>query len=129
MTAAAQTIAAPATGAPAVAWHALTPDEALRQQGVDVEHGLTTAEADARRAKDGPNTFAEAKKASRWQPFSRQYADPMQIVLLVAGVVCLFLPGQFYTGVFLHPADPVQRLDGHEPGRQGGGERLRPPEG
>ena len=31
----------------------------------------------------------------------RQYADPMQIVLLVAGIVCLFLPGQFYTGVFL----------------------------
>ncbi len=25
----------------------------------------------------------------------------MQIVLLVAGVICLFLPGQFYTGVFL----------------------------
>ena len=33
--------------------------------------------------------------------FARQYADPMQIVLLVAGVICLFLPGQFYTGVFL----------------------------
>ena len=31
----------------------------------------------------------------------RQYADPMQIVLLVAGIICLFLPGQFYTGVFL----------------------------
>ncbi len=25
----------------------------------------------------------------------------MQIVLLIAGIVCLFLPGQFYTGVFL----------------------------
>ena len=33
--------------------------------------------------------------------FSRQYADPMQIVLLIAGIVCLFLPGQFFTGVFL----------------------------
>ena len=33
------------------AWHALSPEEALRQQGVDVEHGLTSAEADARRAK------------------------------------------------------------------------------
>ena len=49
----------------------------------------------------GSNTFAEAKKASKWQLFMRQYADPMQIVLLVAGIVCLFLPGQFYTGVFL----------------------------
>ena len=31
----------------------------------------------------------------------RQYADPMQVVLLVAGIVCLFLPGQFATGVLL----------------------------
>jgi Ca2+-transporting ATPase len=86
---------------PAVAWYALSPDEALRLQGVTLEAGLTSAEADARRAKSGPNTFAEAKKASRWQQFSSQYADPMQIVLLIAGIVCLFLPGQFYTGVFL----------------------------
>ena len=83
------------------AWHALTPDAALAAQGVALDAGLTSADADARRTKVGPNTFAEAKKASRWQQFSRQYADPMQIVLLVAGIVCLFLPGQFYTGVFL----------------------------
>jgi len=83
------------------AWHALSPNEALAAQGVAIDGGLTSAEADARRAKYGKNTFAEAKKASRWQTFSRQYADPMQIVLLIAGVICLFLPGQFYTGVFL----------------------------
>ncbi len=83
------------------AWHALSPDEALAAQGVAIDGGLTSAEADARRAKYGKNTFAEAKKASRWQAFSSQYADPMQIVLLIAGIVCLFLPGQFYTGVFL----------------------------
>ena len=101
MTAAAPTTAAPTSGAAATAWHALTPDEALRQQGVDVDHGLTTAEADARRAKVGSNTFTVAKKASKLQMFVRQYADPMQLVLLVAGIICLFLPGQFYTGVFL----------------------------
>src|SRR4051794_22064550 len=83
------------------AWHALSPADALRQQGVDTDRGLTTADADARRAKVGPNAFAEAKKASKIQQFTRQYADPMQLVLLVAGVICLFLPGQFYTGVFL----------------------------
>jgi len=100
MTAATPTTASP-TGGVATAWHALSPDEALRRQGVDSDRGLTTAEADARRAKVGSNTFAEAKKASKWQMFARQYADPMQLVLLVAGVICLFLPGQFYTGVFL----------------------------
>jgi Ca2+-transporting ATPase len=96
---------APSTGsaqpAPDVAWFALTPEEAASQLNVDPAAGLSSAEADARRATYGKNTFAEAKKASRWQQFSRQYADPMQIVLLIAGVICLFLPGQFYTGVFL----------------------------
>ncbi len=85
----------------ATEWHALSPDAALAAQGVTLEAGLTSAEADARGTKFGKNTFDEAKKASRLQVFTGQYKDPMQIVLLVAGAVCLFLPGQFYTGVFL----------------------------
>ena len=83
------------------AWHALDPEAALAAQGVTIDGGLTSAEVEARRATFGANAFAEAKKVSRWQAFSRQYADPMQIVLLIAGIICLFLPGQFFTGVFL----------------------------
>src|SRR4051812_30106543 len=102
MTAATSPAVAPPSGTDTgTAWHALSPAEALRQRGVDPDRGLTPAAADARRAKVGPNAFAEAKKASKIQQFTRQYADPMQLVLLVAGVICLFLPGQFYTGVFL----------------------------
>src|SRR3954471_4842073 len=106
MTAATPAAATPAAttipaGSDATAWHALSPEEALRQQGVQVERGLTTAEADSRRATVGSNAFAEAKKTSKIQQFTRQYGDPMQLVLLVAGIICLFLPGQFYTGVFL----------------------------
>jgi Ca2+-transporting ATPase len=95
------TAASPAPVADATAWYALSPEEALRQQGVEVDKGLTSAEADARRAKVGPNTFAAAKKTSRATLFIRQYADPMQVVLLIAGVICLFLPGQFFTGLML----------------------------
>ena len=95
------TAANPAPMADATAWHALGPEEALRQQGVEIDKGLTTAEADARRAKVGPNTFTAAKKTSRATLFIRQYADPMQVVLLIAGVICLFLPGQFFTGLML----------------------------
>ena len=84
-----------------VTWHALTPQAALERQGVTVERGLTQAEADARRAKYGPNKFAEPPKEPRWQAFLRQYRDPMQIVLLAAGVLSLFLPGQVATGVVL----------------------------
>src|SRR5437899_1187882 len=101
MTAAAAPAGGSAPAAPDVAWYALSPAEAASRFGVDPAVGLTSAEADSQRAKYGTNTFAQAKKASPLQLFTRQYADPMQIVLLVAGVICLFLPGQFYTGVFL----------------------------
>ncbi len=84
-----------------------------------VDKGLTSAEADARRAKVGPNKFTAAKKASRAQQFLAQYADPMQIVLLVAGIICLFLPGQFFTGVMLILLTLGNADDGPEPGEQG----------
>ncbi len=85
----------------AVAWHSLSPAEALERLGVAVDHGLSSAEVAERRARYGPNKFAEAAKEPRWQAFARQYKDPMQIVLLAAGVVSLFLPGQVPTGVVL----------------------------
>ena len=95
-------LAAPPGAAPdPTAWHALEPAAALAAQGVTLEGGLSSAEAEARRAKVGPNTFTAAKKQSRGALFVSQYRDPMQIVLLIAGIVCLFLPGQFNTGVFL----------------------------
>ena len=98
---ASSTAASPTADASTTAWYALTPDDALRRQNVDVDKGLTSAEADARRAKVGSNTFTAAKTVSRAQLFIAQYADPMQIVLLIAGVICLFLPGQVFTGLML----------------------------
>jgi P-type Ca2+ transporter type 2C len=84
-----------------VAWHALTTDATLERQGVTIDTGLTTAEADSRRAKYGANKFADAPKEPRLQAFVRQYKDPMQIVLLGAGILSLFIPSQFATGVLL----------------------------
>ena len=63
--------------------------------------GLASAEVDRRRATYGANKFADAPKEPRWRAFLRQYSDPMQLVLLVAGVACLFLPGQVPTGIVL----------------------------
>ena len=83
------------------AWHGMTVEEALAAQGVDAANGLSDAEVEARRAKYGSNKFAEAEKEPRLRAFLRQYKDPMQIVLLVAGIVSMFLPGQFATGVVL----------------------------
>src|SRR5215207_2868277 len=83
------------------AWHALAPEAVLDALSVDAAAGLATAEVDRRRATYGANKFAEAPKEPRWRGFLRQYRDPMQLVLLGAGVACLFLPGQIPTGIVL----------------------------
>jgi Ca2+-transporting ATPase len=85
----------------APAWHTLGVDEALRAQGVDAAVGLTQAEVDARTKQYGPNAFAAAKKESRSQAFLRQYQDPMQIVLVVAGLISLVILRQWGTGIVL----------------------------
>ncbi len=82
-------------------WHALATDDAMAAQHVDPGTGLTTAEADSRRARLGPNQLAAAAVEPRWRAFLRQYRDLMQIVLLVAGIVSLFLPHQLETALVL----------------------------
>jgi Ca2+-transporting ATPase len=71
-------------------WHTMPIDQVLREQGVDRGQGLSSAEVAARAQRFGPNRFAAARVEPRWRAFLRQYADPMQIVLLVAGVVSLY---------------------------------------
>src|SRR4051794_5254486 len=90
-----------AAAGPETAWWALTPEAALEQQGVDHTTGLSQAEVTTRREQFGANKFAEAPKEPTLTRFLRQYTDPMQIVLLIAGGISLFLPGQFATGVLL----------------------------
>ena len=89
------------TAAAPVKWYALGPEEALAKLSVAADAGLSTAEVEKRRATYGLNKFAEAAKEPRWRTFLRQYADPMQIVLLAAGILSLFIPSQFMTGVLL----------------------------
>jgi P-type Ca2+ transporter type 2C len=69
------------------AWHTLRVDEALNAQGVEAASGLSQAEAGKRFEQHGPNRFAAAQKEPAWHAFLRQYQDPMQIVLVAAGVV------------------------------------------
>ena len=92
-----------AAGAPGAttAWHATTVEDALGRQGVDGANGLSTAEVTARTAEYGPNRFAEGKREPRWRAFLRQYRDPMQVVLLAAGVLSFFIPNQAVTGAVL----------------------------
>ncbi|MFI5225053.1 MAG: cation-translocating P-type ATPase [Candidatus Limnocylindrales bacterium] len=88
-------------GGEAKAWHAMSGDAVLAELKVTVDAGLSGSEAAARLGTYGSNKFTDAPPEPRWQAFLRQYQDPMQIVLLIAGVISLFLPGQFATGVLL----------------------------
>jgi Ca2+-transporting ATPase len=97
---------APASGlagpqADGSAWHTLSADRVLQAENVDGRRGLSAAEVTSRAQRFGPNKFAAAQVESRWHAFLRQYADPMQIVLLVAGVVSLYPLKELETGIVL----------------------------
>jgi Ca2+-transporting ATPase len=55
----------------------------------------------ARTQRFGANKFDAGKAESRWHVFLRQYADPMQVVLLVAGVGSLYPLKELGTGILL----------------------------
>ncbi len=88
-------------GADGPVWHTLSADRVLVAEEVDEQFGLSSAEAAARTQRFGPNKFDAAKAEPRWRAFVRQYADPMQIVLLVAGVVSLYPLKEWETGIVL----------------------------
>jgi P-type Ca2+ transporter type 2C len=83
------------------AWYALSPDEVTTRVGVDPASGLSATEAASRLASVGPNRFAVAEVEPRWHAFVRQYRDPMQIVLLVAGIGSLYPLKELGTGLVL----------------------------
>jgi P-type Ca2+ transporter type 2C len=99
----AQLTAVPETPSQAAkqAWYELPGDVVAASMQVDPARGLTEAEAASRLEQYGPNMFAEAKSESRWHAFVRQYSDPMQIVLLVAGVGSIVPLAQYGTGIML----------------------------
>jgi Ca2+-transporting ATPase len=82
-------------------WHLLSREDAVHQLGVESEQGLSSEQAAERLARYGPNKFAETKSEPRWHAFLRQYKDPMQIVLLVAGVISIYPVKQPGTGIMI----------------------------
>jgi len=80
-------------------WYTLPPEEVAVELDVDAAVGLTQAEADARLAKYGPNAFTVTATEPRWKAFVRQYDDPMQIVLLVAGIGSIWPVHELATGL------------------------------
>ena len=99
-------------------WHALELSDVLAQHGVDTQLGLSADEAAARRAQYGPNRLSEAKTEPRWKAFLRQYADPMQIVLLVAGLGSIYPVKQYGTALVILGLTLVNAVIGlHQEGK------------
>src|SRR5262249_19225386 len=92
---------APAAEQATVAWYALTPEEVTSRIGVGPPQGLSAAGAPRRLAGRGPNKSAVAEAEPGWRAFVRQYRDPMQIVLLVAGIGSLYPLKELGTGLVL----------------------------
>src|SRR3954471_24189088 len=87
--------------APDSPWYELPGEKVAASLNVDPARGLSSDEAASRRATYGPNKFAEAKTEPRWHAFVRQYYVPMQIVLLVAGIISIYPVKQPGTGVVI----------------------------
>jgi Ca2+-transporting ATPase len=101
-----------------LAWHTLELTDLFARQGVDERSGLTAVEVTTRRAHYGPNRMAEAKKEPRWKAFLRQYADPMQIVLLVAGILSFWPVKQYGTALVILGLTLVNAVIGlHQEGK------------
>jgi Ca2+-transporting ATPase len=97
----AATEAPPTTTTEAPVWHTLPTEVVAQELDVEPDRGLTSEEAASRLTRYGPNRFTEAKSESRWHAFLRQYEDPMQIVLLVAGIISIYPVKQVGTGIVI----------------------------
>ena len=93
---------------------------------MDRARGLTAAEVTSRAGTYGRNRFTAGKVEPRWRAFLRQYADPMQIVLLVGGVVSLYPLKELETGIVLILLTLFNAVLGLRQEGKGGRRRRRP---
>ncbi len=97
----ATTAAAPQARTEDKQWFSLESDAVAAELGVDPKAGLSPGDAATRLEQYGANAFVAAKTEPRWHAFVRQYRDPMQIVLLVAGIGSIWPLHELGTGLVL----------------------------
>ena len=66
----------------------------LRFVDTHAEEGLTSTEAQRRRAEHGPNALPERPPRPLWRTFARQFKSPLIYILLVAAVLAVALGHQ-----------------------------------
>ncbi len=73
---------------PAAPW-ASDADAVIDELGGEADNGLPQAEAERRRAVFGPNELESAAPLPWWRRLTRQFADPLVILLVVAVAISL----------------------------------------
>ena len=72
-------------------WHFLHHDDVAQMLSADLERGLSDSEAARRIDEHGPNRLAETPGVPEWRRFAAQLAQPLVLVLIVAGAVTAVL--------------------------------------
>ncbi|HQR98932.1 MULTISPECIES: HAD-IC family P-type ATPase [unclassified Polaromonas] len=70
-------------------WHALPAGEVLAQLACDPAVGLSAADVEQRRAREGANTLPEAQRRSMLAVFARQFRSPLIYILFAAAVLAV----------------------------------------
>ena len=95
-----------ATGFPAAADPALLDEAALAiAYGVDLAHGLTSADASLRLSRDGPNQLAAAVALPFWRRFLTHFQDPL--IYLLCAAVLISLAAWAFEGRAGWPVDAI----------------------
>ena len=81
-------------------WYSRSPADVAQALGVDPAAGLTTARAADRLRANGPNALPEEQPRPGWLRFLEQYRSYMQIILVAAAIVSLFV-AEWGTAVLL----------------------------
>ena len=105
-----ETTATPAA-TPSTAWYAKSAEETASAVDVAVDTGLSSTEAAARLAKDGPNALAAEASAPGWKRFLAQYKSYMQVILVGAAIASILI-GEISTGLVVLLITALNALGG-----------------
>jgi Ca2+-transporting ATPase len=74
-----------------IVWYARKQEDVIAALSVDPVQGLSSSEAEARLAKDGPNLLQETKGRSPVKIFVEQLTSTLVVILIVAAFFSLFI--------------------------------------
>jgi Ca2+-transporting ATPase len=92
-------------------WYALEPVDVASKLDVNVDSGLSAAEAAERLRRDGPNALPEEKPPSKLRRLLGQYTSYMQLILVGASVVSLVIK-QWSTAIVLFVLSLINAITG-----------------